>query len=308
MNILVTGASGFIGHHLCNHLSRMGISTSALLRNPGKDLKVKGQFVIKDFLNHDAWESILKGVDAIIHTAGLAHLKGCSDQDYYNINTEITKRLALECVKAGVKRFVYTSTTHVHVSSSSPDILTPTSPFNPKTAYGKSKLLAEENLKEIEKNSDLEVVVIRPPLVYGPGVAGNVLSLLKAIKKGIPLPVAAIQNKRSMVFVDNLVDALTLCAIHPAGREKTYFVSDDHSLSIGELIQGLAKGMGEKANLFYFPETLMKVSFNLFGKEEVLEKIIGSLELDTSDIQKQLGWKPIISVQEGLERTGYSFR
>lgn len=308
MNILVTGANGFVGRALCHHISHQGLNPYGLLRKEQKNLNTKKQFLVEDFLNYSDWGTILEGMDGVIHTAGLAHTKGHPDKDYYDINTELTKKLALECVKASVKRFVYISSTHVHVSSSSPYTLTPQSPLNPKTPYGKSKLLAERALRDIEKTSSLEVVIVRPPLVYGPHVAGNMLTILKTIQKNMPFPFAQTQNKRSMIFIKNLADALVLCATHPKAKGHSFFVSDDHPLSIKELIQGLAKGMGKKANLFYFPEFLMKIPFKLLGKSEILEKMTGSLQLDTSDIQKTLGWIPPVSVEEGLRETAHSFR
>lgn len=307
MNILVTGASGFVGRALCDHISHQELHAYGLLRKTQENLSVKKQFIVEDFLSHSDWRPILKGIDGVIHTAGLAHVRGRPDKDYYEINTEITKKLALECVKAGIKRFVYISSTHVHVSSASPHLLTPKSSFNPETAYGKSKLLAEEALREIEKTTGLEVVIVRPPLVYGPNVAGNVLTLLKAIQKNMPFPFASIKNRRSMVFVKNLADALILCTTHSAAKGHTFFVSDDRPLSIGQLIQGLAKGMGRKANLFYCPEVLMKIPFKLLGKTEALEKITGSLQIDISHIQETLGWKSLVSAEEGLHETAQSF-
>ena len=307
MNILVTGASGFVGRALCDHISHKGLNAYALLRKEQDDLNVKKKFFVEDMLNHSDWGSILKGIDGVIHAAGLAHVRGRPDKDYYDINTEITKKLALECAKYDVKRFVYISSTHVHVSSVSPNVLTPQSSFNPKTAYGKSKLFAEQALREIEENSKLEIVIVRPPLVYGPNVSGNVLTLLKVIQKNVPLPFAGTQNKRSMIFVKNLADALVLCATHPKATGHTFFVSDNYPLSIGELIRGLANGMGKEENLFYFPEFLMKIPFLLLRKHETLEKITGSLKLDISHIQKTLNWEPPVSVEEGLELTARSF-
>jgi len=308
MNILVTGASGFVGQALCTHISNRGFDAYGLLRKKQENLNVKKQFIVKDFLKHSDWEPILKGMDAVIHTAGLAHVKGRPDKDYYEINTEITKKLALECIKFNVKRFVYISSIHVHAASESPYVLTPQSPFNPQTSYGKSKLFAEQSLREIEINSGLEVVIVRPPLVYGPRVSGNVLTLLKSIQKGIPFPFAGTKNKRSMVFVQNLADALVLCASHPKAKGHTFFVSDNHSVSIGEFIQGLAEGMGKKASLFYLPEFFLKTPFKLIGKSEYLKKITGSLQLDISPIQKTLGWEPLVSVEEGLRETARSFQ
>ena len=307
MNILVTGASGFVGNALCDHLSRQGLNAYGLLRKTREDLNVKRQFLVEDFLNHSDWAEILKDMDGVIHTAGLAHVKGRPDKDYYDINTEITKKLALECVKAGVKRFVYISSLAVYGVSSSQDIVAFSTPLNPITPYGHSKLLAEKFLQNLHEKGTLEVVIVRPPLVYGPNAPGNVLTLLKAIKKNMPFPFKSVQNRRSMVFVKNLADALLVCVTHSTAKGNTFFVSDDHPLSIEELIQGLAKGMGKKANLFYVPEFLMKIPFKILGKTETLEKITGSLQLDISHIQNTLGWKPPVSVEEGLRETTRSF-
>jgi nucleoside-diphosphate-sugar epimerase len=308
MNILVTGASGFVGQHLCDHLTRNGINTYALLRTFTNGLNVKDQFVVKDFFNYRDWKKILRGIDVVIHMAGLAHVKGHPDEDYYAINAKMTEKLALESVNAGVKRFVHTSSTHVHTSSSSINVLTPQSSCNPLTAYGKSKLLAEKMLRNIEKSGDFEVVIVRPPLVYGPSVSGNVQTLVRAIQKGIPFPFAATKNKRDMIYVENLVDALRVCAIHPAAKGNTFFVSDDRPLSIGDLIHGLAKGVERKVRLFYLPEAFMRMPLKLLKREEILEKIIGSFQLDISAVKKTLGWIPPISAEEGLEKTGRSFR
>lgn len=308
MNILVTGANGFVGQHLCNHLTRNNINAYALLRTFNNMLNVKDQFVIKDFLNYTEWSKILKGIDVVIHTAGLAHVKGYPDEAYYTINTKTTEKLALKCVKAGVKRFIYMSSTHVHTSSSSIHVLMPQSPCHPLTAYGKSKLLAEKTLRTIEASAEFEVVIIRPPLIYGPFASGNVRTLATAIKKGIPFPFAGIKNQRDMVYIENLVDALRVCATHPAAKGNTFFVSDDRPLSIGELIKGLAKGMEKKDRLFYLPEAFMRMPLKLLRKEDILEKITGSFKIDISTIKKTLEWNPPFSAEEGLEKTGRFFR
>jgi nucleoside-diphosphate-sugar epimerase len=308
MNILVTGASGFVGQHLCDHLTRNGMNTYALLRTFTERLKVKDQFVVKDFLKHTEWEKTLKGMDIVIHTAGLAHVKGRSDEDYYTINTKMTEKLALECVKAGVKRFVYISSMSVHGCSSSVSVLTPQSSCNPLTAYGKSKLLAEKMLRDMEQDGALEVVIVRPPLIYGPFAPGNARILSKAIRKGIPFPFAATKNQRDMVYVENIVDALRVCATHPVAKGNTFFITDNHSLSIGDLIRGLAKGMDRKARLFHLPEACLRIPLRLLKREEILEKIMGSYRLDASAIKEILGWTPPISAAEGLEKTGRSFK
>ncbi len=308
MNILITGANGFIGRALSEYLSKAQHSVFALVRTPHPDLQVQDQFIVCDFLKQDDWSLIFKGIDVVIHLAGIVHTKGLSVQDYDEINSELTKKLATECVKAGVKRFVFISTVNVHGCSSSKEILTIKSPTKPLLSYGKSKLQAEEILRDIEKKDGLDVVIIRPPVVYGPYAKGNVDLLIKAIQMNIPFPFAGVKNRRSLIYLDNLVDAIALTAIHPDAKGHTYYVSDDHSLCIVELIQKLGKGLEKSPLLFPFPQILLRVPLKLLGKEEMLEKITGSLELDISDIKTSIGWKPVVSVEEGLRRTVEAFR
>jgi nucleoside-diphosphate-sugar epimerase len=307
MNLLVVGANGFVGRALCTHMSRKGLSPYGLLRKTQENLDVKKQFIVEDFLNHSDWGSILKGMDGVIHTAGLAHANGRPEKDYYDVNTELTKKLALECVKAGVKRFVFISSISVYGISSSQNIVTLSTPLHPIIPYGLSKLLAENFLKELHKQGVLEVVVIRPPLIYGANAPGNINFLLKAIKCNVPMPFARVKNLRSLLHVENLCDCLINCAINPKAPGNTFLVSDAADISITSLIQHLAKGLNKYPKLFPFPFNLIYYILKIAGKEETLEKLTGSLQLDISHIQKTLGWKPVVSVQEGLEATAYSF-
>lgn len=303
MNILVTGANGFVGRELCNHLRENGFNPYGLLRKREEGLNVKQQFIVNNFSTHTDWGSILKGIDAVIHTAGLAHAKNRKDEDYYEINTEITKTLASECIKAGVKRFVYVSSIYVYGVSSSRETITLSTPLNPTTAYGRSKVLAEEFLKELNEARKLEVVIIRPPLVYGFNARGNIDLIKKFIKYNIPLPFYTVKNKRSMIFLKNLCDCLIKCAIDPRASGNTFLVSDATDLSTPDLIKYLAKGLNKFPILFPFPLKLFYFLLKLVKKEEILEKITGSLQFDTSHIQKTLKWKPRISVQEALKYT-----
>lgn len=304
LNILITGANGFVGRPLCRYLTQQGHKVTALVRKSVADLSIEQQVVVPNFLEYKDYPKILKGIDVIIHTAGLAHVSGPPEHEYYKINTEITEKLALEAIKAKVGRFVYLSSTHVHVPSKSSSILRTNSPFGPTTAYGKSKLKAEELLRQMKS---LDVVIIRPPLVYGPNAAGNIRLLVKAIQKGIPFPFGGVHNKRSMIYIDNLLDAISEAALHPKAKGQTYFVSDDQPLSIQDLIKGLGEGLGKKTILFPFPQFLLWLPLKLIGRQEMLDKITGSLELDTTHIRETLGWKPPVSVKQGLSKTAKGF-
>ena len=308
MNLLVVGASGFVGRALCTYMSHQGLNPYGLLRKKQEDLNVKKQFIVQDFLNHSDWGPILKGMDGVIHTAGLAHANGRTDKEYYDINTELTKKLALECIKAGVKRFVYISSVSVYGISSSQDSVTLSTPLHPITPYGHSKLLAEIFLKELQEKGILEVVIIRPPLIYGADAPGNINFLLKAIKYNLPMPFARVKNLRSMMYVLNLCDCLINCAINPKASGNTFLVSDAEDISITTLIQRLAKGLKKSPKLFPFPFKAIQYLLKIAGKEETLEKMTGSLQLDISHIQSTLGWKPIFSVEEVLEVTARSFQ
>jgi len=308
MNTLVTGANGFVGRALCDYLSKNKMSTYALTRKSQTDLKVKDQFIVDDFLEYDEWRKILERMDVVIHTAGLAHVRGRPDQDYYRINTEITKKLALECIKAGVKRFVFVSSVLVYGVSSSKNRISLSTSLNPLTHYGRSKALAEEFLQDLHDRGAIEVVIVRPPVVYGPAAQGNVKFLVKAINHNLPMPFAGIKNLRSMIYIYNLCHALMACALSPHSAGHAFLVSDGEDISTEYLINTLAKGLHKSSKLLPFPVSLLKFALKLVGKKEMLEKIIGSFQLDISDIQQKLGWKPIVTVQEGLIKTAHSFR
>ena len=303
MNILVTGANGFLGRALCDYISRQGLNAYGLLRAPEEGLNVKKQFIVKNFLSYSDWGSILKGMDVVIHTAGLAHVKNRPPKDYYEINTEVTKELALECTKADVKRFVYISSIAVYGVSSSREIINLSTPLNPSTPYAHSKLLAELFLQKLHQGRKLDVVIIRPPLIYGPNAPGNIEFLLKFIKRNFPLPFYGVKNLRSMIYIKNICDFLLNCTINQKSMGHVFLVSDFMDISTPTIIKFLAKGLNKHPKLFPFPLTILHLFLSLFKKEEILEKITGSLRLDVSHIHKTLGWEPPFSAIEGLEKT-----
>lgn len=306
MNILVTGATGFIGQALCNYLAKNQYNPYVLVRRPSTNLKAKKQFVVDNFQEYKDWNHVFKDINTVVHTAGLAHVKS-EDQNFYDVNFELTKKLALECINAGVKRFVFLSSMAVYGKVHYQEPVTLSTPLLPKTAYAHSKLQAEEFLLNLHVKGDLEVIIIRPPVVYGPQCPGNVNLLIKAIKHNIPLPFAGIKNLRSLIYVDNLCHAIMSAALSPHSPGNVFLVSDSEDVSIKTLIQSLAKGLNKSAKLFPFPASLLGRGLKIVGKEDMLMKLIGSFQIDISDIQQKLNWKPIASVQDGLLKTAHSF-
>ncbi|MHB8058186.1 MAG: UDP-glucose 4-epimerase family protein [Desulfuromonadaceae bacterium] len=307
--ILITGATGFVGHFLCHRLLADGISVrGTLLASENASSLVDGvEPVTVEPLGADTqWSHALAGVDAIIHLAARVHIMDDSSADplteFRKVNVEGTAQLAREAIKAGVRRLVYISSIKVNGEESA-TAYTPDSPPNPSEPYGISKWEAEQALRKIEAETGLEVVVVRPTLVYGPGVKANFLNMMKVISRGIPLPLASITNKRSLIYVGNLVDALAVCATHPAAAGKTYLVSDGEDVSTPELIRRTAAALGVPARLFPTPVSLMKLVGKLAGKSGAVNRLTGSLTVDSSKIRRELGWVPPFTMEEGLGET-----
>ena len=307
--ILVTGASGFIGYNLCKYLSKSGLEVFGAVRSINS-------FLLKDFKyisvgNIDIntnWKNILIDTDYIIHCAGPVH-KMANKKDYnfyYSTNVEGTKNLAEQAVKAGVKRLVFLST--IKVNGESTDKINDTKIFNnnsfpkPQNNYEISKLEAEKVLWEISSRTGLEVVVVRLPLVYGNGVKGNLERLIKLVKSRIPLPLSLVENQRSMLGIDNLIDLLICCIDHSEVSGKTFLASDGEDLSTPELIKLIASSMGKKANLFPFPISMLKFLASVLGKREEINRLVGSLRIDNSYTKQILNWTPPVSVEEGIRR------
>jgi UDP-glucose 4-epimerase len=205
--------------------------------------------------------------------------------------------------RAGLRRFVFLSSVKVNGEVSAQRAFVETDPLLPADAYAASKAEAEKRLRTISTESGMEVVVLRPPLVYGPGVQANLLNLLRATDAGLPLPLSSISNLRSLVYVANLVDALAACLVHPAAANHTFFVSDDHDLSTPQLIREIASALGKKPRLFPFPPALLRGIGALTGRAEQIARLTGSLQVDISSIKAVLDWKPPVSLQEGLAQT-----
>lgn len=308
-NILVTGATGFVGHHLCEKLLNQGRSVrgTILASELPSALNIGVTPVVVESLSaQTSWHHALIGVDTVIHLAARVHIMDDSAADplseFRLVNTEGTRHLAEEAAKSGVRRLVFISTIKVNGEES----IVPYSegsPANPTDPYGVSKWEAEQILRQIELESGLEVVVVRPTLVYGPGVKGNFLNMLKAVRRRVMLPLASINNRRSLIYVGNLVDALTICAGHPEAAGKTYLVSDGEDVSTPELIRRTASALDVPTRLIPFPPILIRLGGGLLGKLGAVERLTGSLTVNSSEIRRELNWIPPFSMEQGLRET-----
>lgn len=308
--VLVTGANGFVGRGLCERLIRDGWQVQGAVRKPDglRELAsgVQG-LAVGDIETATDWSEALKGVEAVIHLAARVHIMhdAVKDQltEYRKANTEGTLRLAQMAVRAGIKRFVYISSVKVHGEVTMDNPFSETDILSPKDPYAISKLEAEQALGRIAQENGLEVVVLRPPLVYGPGVRANFLQLMKIVDRGIPLPLKGIENKRSMIYLGNLADAIVACLVHPNAAGKVFLVGDKETVSTAELITRIADILGKPPHLFAIPKRFLKLAAAVFKKTAVVDRLIGSLAVDSTNIRRMLGWHPPFSMDEGLRRT-----
>ena len=312
--ILVTGATGFVGRILCSRLLAAGCRVRAtLLASESPELLAGGvePVVIEPLGSDTPWRHALSGIDTVIHLAARVHIMHDSAADplteFRKVNTEGTLNLAREAATCGVKRLVFVSSIKVNGEESSAPY-TESSPAQPSDPYGISKWEAEQSLRKIEAETGLEVTVIRPTLVYGPGVKANFFNMLKVVHYGIPLPFAFITNRRSLIYVGNLADALITCASHPAAAGKTYLVSDGEDVSTPELIRRTAAALDVPARLFTVPVALLRLAGKLTGKCGAVDRLTGSLAVDTAMIRQELLWEPPFTMKEGLAETAEWFK
>ena len=292
MIVAVTGANGFIGSHLCRRLAGAGHETRALVRTSSSafaGMRGVEQRVIGDLAQFDGWPAVLRAVDAVVHLAGYAHGRG-SDDSVTAVNVKATVRAA----QASTAHFIYVSTVKVHGEASRNRPFDERSTLTPYERYAVSKAAAEDALRTLR---GVRLTVVRPPLVYGPGVRANFLALVGAIAKGIPLPLAAIRNRRSLIYAENLADALVACLERAQAVGRTYLVADGEALSTPALCHAIGRALGRPAHLFPVPAALIPV-----------RSLTRSLEVDDSAIRRELGWQPPFSLEEGLRATAHWYR
>jgi nucleoside-diphosphate-sugar epimerase len=307
--ILVTGANGFLGRALSLELKARQFAVRGALRADAK----AGEVNVGDLGPDTNWQEALAGVDSIVHTAARAHILSDTASDplseYRKVNVESTLNLAQQAAAASVKRFIFISSIKVNGESTLPG-----KPFtaddqpNPEDPYGISKWEAEVGLQRLANETGMEVVIIRPPLVYGPGVKANFLRMMRWINSGLPLPLGSIDNKRSLVALANLVDLIINCIEHPAAANQVFLAGDGEDVSTTELLYGMGKALDKPARLLPCPVSLLSIVVALLGRKEMVRRLTGSLQVDISRARSLLGWEPPITLKEGLRRVAQDFK
>lgn len=313
LRFLITGANGFVGKPLCAELLRQGQSVRAAVRQSNLLRDDIEAVRVGNIDGNTDWLNSLCGVDVVIHLAARVHVMSDTVADplaeFRRVNTAGTEHLARCAAASGVKRLIYVSSikvngeeTHNEKQFSETDVPAP------QDAYGISKWEAEQALRRVADETGLEVVIVRPPLIYGPGVKGNFVQMLGVVAKHIPLPFASVYNHRDLLYVGNLVDALITCATHSAAAGQTYLICDGEAVSTPGLLRQLATGMGITPRLFPCPPALLKLAGKLVGKSQQLERLLGSLRVDGDKMRTDLNWVPPYSLRQGLQATAEWYR
>ncbi len=305
--LLITGANGFVGQALCAELLRRGYAVRGAARSQTAlaDLAVPGTVVGEVDANTD-WFEALEGVGTVVHLAARAHVmrdKVASPlAEFRRVNVQGTLNLARQAAATGVRRFVFVSSIGVNGAETFQQPYTALDSASPHSPYAVSKYEAELGLQALAAETGMEVVIIRPPLVYGPNAPGNFGSLMRWLQRGVPLPLGAIHNQRSLVALDNLVDLLVTCITHPAAANQTFLVSDGEDVSTTELLRRMGQALGRPARLVPVPVSWLKLVAALVGKQDVAQRLCGSLQVDIEKTRRLLGWAPPLSLDEGLRR------
>lgn len=310
--VLVTGSTGFVGRSLISSLLSTDIKVAVTVRIIDDFLPKNVKQIHITTIQTKEWEKALINVDAIIHLAARVHVMNDDIHDplteFRRINTHATVNLARQAFQSGVKRFIFISSVKVNGEMTLLNKpFTPEDQFIPDDPYGLSKYEAEQGLLALAKETGMEVVIIRPPLVYGPEVRANFASMMRWVNKGIPLPFGAIHNQRSLVALDNLVSFIVHCIDHSKAANEVFLISDGEDVSTTELLQKVAKAFDKKSWLIPIPVSFMRFAAKLVGKSDVADRLFGSLQVDSSKARDLLGWKPVITMDEQLRKTAAAF-
>jgi nucleoside-diphosphate-sugar epimerase len=307
--VVVTGAAGFVGRAVTAALLRTDRPVRRALRTPSGDAPQAGvtDYVVGDLGADARWEGVLDGADSVVHLAARVHVLDDRAADplaaYRRVNVAGTRRLAEAAARAGVRRMVFLSTVKVHGERTAGRPFTEADQPAPEDPYGRSKAEAEAALAAVAAATGLEVVVLRPPLVYGPGVGANFLALVRAVDRGLPLPFASAANRRSLVYVENLADAVVRCIDSGAAAGGTFLVDDGQPRSTADLVRAIAAALGRPARLWPCPVRLMRCAARLVGRGAMAERLLGDLEVDSRSLRTRLAWTPPVRFEDGVAAT-----
>lgn len=305
--VLITGASGFVGRALCAEAVLHGMSVRGVTRSPcGFPIGIEN-IAVGSIDGNTGWRAALTGYEVVAHLAARVHIMNDAAADplaaFRAVNVAGTLNLARQAAAAGVKRFVFVSSVKVNGEvTQEGHAFTEADAPDPQDAYGQSKHEAELGLRQLAAETGMEVVIIRPPLVYGPGVKANFAALMRVVQRGWPLPLGVVHNRRSLVALDNLVDFIVTCVSHPQAANQTFLISDGEDISTPDLIRGIARVAGCPARLLPVPVWGLQAGATLLGRGDAMQRLCGNLQVDISKVRKLLGWTPPISVEEGLRR------
>lgn len=306
--ILVTGANGFIGNSLCHALHVHGEQPLSVVRTANNS----NQIALGELDAVTRWDGVLAGCETVVHLAARVHVMEDTSIDslaiYRAANVGTTLNLAKQAIEFGVKRFIFVSSIKVNGEVTQLDHpFAPSDEAAPLDAYGISKMEAEEGLLALSAETDIEVVIIRPPLVYGPGVKANFAAMMRWLQRGVPLPLGAIHNQRSLVALDNLVDLIVTCVKHPAAAGQVFLVSDGEDVSTTELLRRMGMAMGHPARLIPVPARVLELAAAMVGKQDVARRLCGSLQVDIEKTRRLLDWCPPLTLDQGLKKAAEGF-